>query len=135
MTVLGLVFNLRYNKSMNYLKEKFSKATLVFLFVISFIPTLLLADEPPDAGKIQNPISAETLNGLIKTVLEGVIKIGIPIIALALVYCGFLFVAARGNSEKISKAKDALLYTLIGAALLLGSWAIAMLISNTVLAL
>jgi len=120
---------------MNYLKEKFSKATLVFLFVISFIPTLLLADEPPDAGKIQNPISAETLNGLIKTVLEGVIKIGIPIIALALVYCGFLFVAARGNSEKISKAKDALLYTLIGAALLLGSWAIAMLISNTVLAL
>lgn len=69
------------------------------------------------------------------TLLEGVIKIGIPIIALAIIYSGFLFVFARGNSEKLGKAKDALLYSLIGSALLLGSWAIAKLISATVLAL
>lgn len=120
---------------MNYIKNKFLLVLSIILPLVLFVPTLSLADEPPEPGRIYNPISAETLNGLIKTILEGVIKIGIPIIALALVYCGFLFVAARGNSEKITKAKDALLYTLIGAALLLGSWAIAMLISNTVLAL
>ena len=66
-------------------------------------------------------------------VLIAVIKIGIPVIALAIIYSGFLFVSAQGNSEKIKKAKDAILYSLIGAAILLGSWAIAQLISNTVL--
>jgi hypothetical protein len=44
-------------------------------------------------------------------------------------------VAARGNSEKITKAKGALLYSLIGAAILLGSWAIAQLVTDTILAL
>ena len=87
------------------------------------------------AKQICNPIKENTVQGFIRTVLEGVLKIGIPIVALAVIYCGFLFVAARGNSEKLTKAKDALLYTLIGAAILLGSWAIAKLISDTVLAL
>jgi len=90
----------------------------------------------PSAGKICNPITtANTINQFIKVFLEGILKIGIPIVALAVIYCGFLFVSARGNSEKITKAKDALLYTLIGAAILLGSWAIAELISDTVLSL
>lgn len=84
---------------------------------------------------IESPIGPKTVDGFIKVVLEGVIKIGIPIIALAIIYSGFLFVAARGAPEKLKKAKDALLYTLIGAAILLGSWAIAQIISNTVLAL
>ena len=85
--------------------------------------------------KINNPISVNNINDFIKTILVGIIKIGIPIVALAIIYSGFLFVAARGNSEKLKTAKSALMYSLIGAALLLGSWAIAQLISNTVLAL
>ena len=84
---------------------------------------------------LTNPIPYDTINQFIKVLLEGVLRIGIPIVALAIIYYGFLFVAARGNSEKITKAKDGLLYALIGAAILLGSWAIAQLISNTVLAL
>jgi len=86
------------------------------------------------SGMIVNPIpSVTSVPGLIQTILQGVLKIGIPIVALAIIYCGFLFVFARGNSEKLTKAKDALLYTLIGAAILLGAWAIATMISTTVL--
>ena len=93
---------------------------------------------PSNEGKIVNPLGPNgvaSIPDFIKTLLEGVLKVGIPIVALAIIYCGFLFVSARGNSEKLGKAKDALLYTLIGAAILLGSWAIAQLISDTVLAL
>lgn len=83
---------------------------------------------------INNPIpSITSIPDLIQTVLSGVIKIGIPVVALAIIYCGFLFVFARGNSEKLTKAREALLYTLIGAAILIGSWAIAQIISETVL--
>lgn len=83
--------------------------------------------------QICNPIRVNNINDFIKTILEGVIKIGIPIIALAIIYSGFLFVTARGSSEQLDKAKAALLYSIIGAVLLLGSWTLAILISETVL--
>jgi hypothetical protein len=124
---------INYLNNFRFIKKDIFKLTLIALVLLS--PFISLAD-PATSVTIVNPItSATTLTGLIQVVLVGVIKIGIPIIALAIIYCGFLFVAARGNSEKLKKAKDALLYTLIGAAILLGAWAIAQLISNTVLAL
>ena len=110
---------------------------LIVAPILSFAQAPASVDVDPidTQGKIVNPIKVDTINGFIKTLLEGVLRVGIPIVALAIIYCGFLFVSARGNSEKLGKAKDALLYTLIGAAILLGSWAIAQLISDTVLAL
>ena len=92
---------------------------------------------PSDVGKIVNPLGDKnsTIMEFIQNILIGAIKVSMPIIALAIIYCGFLFVTAQGNSEKVQKAKDALLYTVIGAAILLGSWAIAMLISETVISL
>ena len=111
-------------------------------FGILTLPSIVLAQNtglPTNSkcadGHICNPIGIDSLPNLIKTILEAVIKIGIPVSALAIVYCGFLFVSARGNSEKLKTAKNALTYTLIGTAILLGSWAIAKLISSTVLAL
>lgn len=124
---------------MNFLKKNLGKLFFIGLFII--LPFISLADGGniggcnPAGGKICPPINETTINGFIKTLLEGVLKIGIPIVALAVIYCGFLFVFARGNSEKLTKARDALLYTLIGAAILLGSWAIAKLISDTVLSI
>lgn len=85
-----------------------------------------------------NPLAGngiDSIPALIQKVLEGALKIGIPVIALAIIYSGFLFVFARGNSEKLGKAKNSLLYTLIGAAILLGSWAIAEMINVTITSL
>lgn len=89
------------------------------------------------AGKICDPLGEryDSVPKFIKTILEGVIRISLPVVALAVVYSGFLFVFARGNPEKLTKAKDALLYTMIGAAILLGSWAIAKMIKATVLSI
>ncbi len=121
-----------------YIKKNIFKLFLIISFSLVFLAPVLsfaVSTPPPDSGKIVNPISATTLDGLIQTILTGVIKIGLPIIALAIIYSGFLFVSARGNPESIKKAKDALIYTLIGAAILLGAWAIALLIRDTVVAL
>ncbi|MFA5791495.1 MAG: pilin [Candidatus Paceibacterota bacterium] len=131
------------------MKKNWKKLLLfTYLFVL---PVISLAQTPPSEptaaippsdpktiGKIINPLAGngvDSIPALIQKILEGLLKIGIPIVALAVIYCGFLFVQARGKPEAITKAKDALLYTLIGAAILLGSWAIAKLISDTVLAL
>jgi len=124
---------------MKFIKKNLSK--IIFTFYLFVLPVISFADGPnsdPSQGKIVNPLAGngiDSVQGLIQKILEGALKIGIPIVALAIIYCGFLFVFARGNSEKLTKARDALLYTLIGAAILLGAWSIAKLISATVLAL
>ena len=136
---------------MKILNKKSQKSRTQIAFLIAFVCMLALpgvslaqpgsatgSPNPPDltSTMITNPLgNTDTVNGLIKKILIGVIKIGIPIIALALVYSGFLFVSAVGKPDKLKEAKDAFLYTLIGAAILLGSWAIAQLISETVLQL
>ncbi len=113
---------------MKFIKKNLHK--LILVTYAFFTPLFILY---ADTVTLDNPIPKVTsIPSLIQTLLTGAIKIGIPVIALAIVYCGFLFVAARGNSEKLTKAKDALLYTCIGGAILLGSWAIATMISATV---
>jgi len=124
---------------MNFLKDNWQKFVVVFYSV--FWPLVLFAaDSPckPGEGKICNPLQGagiDSIPKLIQVVLVGVLKVGIPVIALAIIYSGFLFVFARGNEEKLKTAKDALFYSVIGAAILLGSWAIAEMIASTVNAL
>lgn len=120
---------------MNFIKKSWYK---LFLFIFILITPFFAFSVAcvPSAGKICNPVPTMTsVPGLIQKILDGALRIGIPVVALAIIYCGFLFVSASGNTDKLTKAKDALLWTLIGAAVLLGSWAIAKMISATVLAL
>lgn len=109
---------------------------LTFIFVMSAVVFSqdIFAQE---TVTINNPLGSGTdsINGLMKKILEGVIKIGMPIVALAIIYSGFLFVSAQGNTEKLDAAKKSLTFTIIGAALLLGAWALAQVISETVLKL
>ncbi|MFZ2205294.1 MAG: hypothetical protein WAV23_01770 [Minisyncoccia bacterium] len=124
---------------MNFIKKNIHKLSLfafillVPVFTVFAQGTVQICD--PAGGKICPPISVTSLNDFIKILLQGAIKIGIPIIALAIIYSGFLFVKARGNPGEIEVAKKSLLYTVIGAAILLGAWAIAQIITNTILAL
>lgn len=105
----------------------------VFLPIVSFGQNSGTGGPDTTITKIQNPIKHNTINEFLKYIVEGILKLGIPIIALAIIYSGFLFVTALGNPTKLEKAKDALLYTVIGAAILLGSWGLAQLISETIL--
>ena len=134
---VGLVYNLLYNMNMNFINKNWNKLVLIAYSLI--IPVVSFADNTncdPTQGKICNPLGGSSgtvsIPAFIQTLLMGALKLGIPVVALAIIYSGFLFVAARGNSEKLTKAKDTLLYTVIGAAILLGAWAIAQMISATI---
>lgn len=82
---------------------------------------------------LDNPLSGvNDIGSFIKKILDIVLTIGIPIVAIFIIYSGFLFVVAQGNSEKLSEAKKSLGYTLLGAAILLGSWILAQALQSTV---
>jgi len=130
-------------KYINIKKIKFLAALLGILFILFNFSSAAHAQlnlETPNADDqisikitLDNPIDPiDDLNSFVKSILDIVLTIGIPIVALAIIYSGFLFVSARGNPEKLEEAKRALLYTLVGAAILLGAWVIAQAIGGTI---
>lgn len=83
-----------------------------------------------------NPLNAGTsLESFLNNILAFVIRIGTIIVILMLVFVGFKFVTARGEPAKITEARSALLWTVVGALILLGAQAIAIGITATVKAL
>lgn len=79
-----------------------------------------------------NPLGVNSLTQLISVVLHTVVQLGTIVLLLALVWVGFLFVAAQGNDEKISAARSALMWTVIGGLILLGAEVIAQVVQATV---
>lgn len=83
---------------------------------------------------LHNPIGGA--NGTVRTfldnILNGIVVLLTPVLVIMLLYCGFLFVAGQGNTEKLGEAKKMLMYTLLGAAIVLASSGLAHLIQNTV---
>lgn len=87
------------------------------------------------SGGLQNPLKAGSITELLNIVLKAVVEIGSILLVLALVWVGFLFVAAQGAEEKIRDARTALMWTVIGGLILLGAEAISQVITATVQAL
>ena len=94
---------------------------IVLFFIIPFIT------QAQDIT-IPNPLnsSISSIPALIRTIIDSILlPIGGVIAVLMIMYAGFLYVTARGNSSKIEKAHQALLWAVIGAAILLGALVIS----------
>lgn len=65
-------------------------------------------------------------------ILGAIVKLATILLTLMLVYTGFLFVMAQGNEEKLTNAKNTLVWTVIGGLILLGATAIQAVITATV---
>lgn len=84
--------------------------------------------------RIPNPFAhGDTVQGLFRAIIDNVVlPIGGVLAVMAFIFSGFLYVMAQGNPEKIKKAHNALLYTAIGTAILLGAWVISNVITTTI---
>ena len=114
-----------------------------FLIATAFVtvgaPHQVRADDvtlinPLSSGNC-NSTNTDCLGAFLNSILEFIIRIGTVVIILMMVYVGYLFVVAQGNSSKIEEARRALLWTIVGALILLGAQAIAIGIQSTVQAI
>ncbi|GEM_PF-2499767 len=76
---------------------------------------------------LQNPLGdVESFPDLLEKILRGVVMpIGAVVATLAIIYSGFLFVTAQGNTEKLETARKAFFWSVVGALVLLGALAIS----------
>lgn len=81
---------------------------------------------------LKNPVKANTFADLVQGLADAVIKVSIPLVGIFLVYAGFLFVTAGGDEKKLDTAKTTFYWSIIGAAVLLGSSVLARAIVDLV---
>ncbi len=131
----------------NFTKRKIGlilgTAILIFFILANFQPYLLYAQNFSGGGSnngnsntitLINPLgnNINNLPAFIYMVLDIVFRIGAIMAVLVLMYVGFMFVSARGDTEKLETARRAFLWTVVGIALLLGGRLIASVIGNTI---
>lgn len=86
-------------------------------------------------GKISNPLKVTSIEELLLKIIDIILVFVLPLIILYIMYAGYLFVSAAGNTEQISTAKTALLWAVVGGVIVLGAKIILEVIKGTVSAL
>lgn len=85
-----------------------------------------------DGGRLLNPLTFDSVEEFFVEFIRLLVRVGFIIVTVAIMIVGFMFVTAQGNEEKLRKAREALLWTLVGAVILLGAEAIALVIQTTI---
>jgi len=116
-------------------KKKHNTRCIQYLYsaisIVFFVPIIAFAAN--DCGRrFCNPIRFDNLRDFLVAILNVIVQISFPIIVLAIIYTGFLFVSARGAPDKLTRAKSALAWTLVGSIIVLGAFVLANGIKGTV---
>ena len=110
---------------------------IIALCFFVFLPLCSLAGDlpnvtSPSTGFFDNPLKAQSIMELLAAALDIVIKVGLIVVVFFIILSGFNYVTARGDSGKVKTARDTLVATLVGAAIILGSYAIVKALQTTV---
>lgn len=112
--------------------KKYTATILSSLITLAIPVTSLLAQGKGIEIAVKNPIQSSSVSEVLLAFFKILVELGAVAVTLAIVYAGFLFVAARGNPEQLNKAKTTFFWTIIGAMILLGAQVIASVIENTI---
>lgn len=84
--------------------------------------------------KLTPPITrgGTTLEEFIDLLLTIIQSILLPIVVVCMIYGGYLLVTAGGNEADRSKAKSWIVWSIVGAAIIIGARAIAAVVKGTV---
>lgn len=103
---------------------------VLFLFNIIFPLTIqaITFDNPlcPPA----NPHCNMTFLDMIDRITNFIFTIGVAIFPIMAIIGGFLFLSSGGDPAKLKKAKELLLYAIIGLIIVLFAWAIISVIKS-----
>lgn len=104
---------------------------LVALFIL-LLPMVIFAQAGGSGPTIKNPLNSDSVSDILTNLMKIVVTIGTIVVVFFIIYSGFMFVTAGGDTGKVTKAKDMFFATIIGGAILLGADVIATVVVNTI---
>jgi len=127
------------------MKTNTKKIFFVLMLASLFIVTHASAQLPvgtstpgggaPGAGAgtsvtLPNPLGVSNINDLIGKIIDGLIVFATPVAAAMVIWAAYLFMTSAGEPDKITTARGALLWTVVGYAILLLAKGIGLIITN-----
>lgn len=85
--------------------------------------------------RFTNPLEFDTITGFLIGIIEIILIFALPVVVLFIIYAGFLYVAAQGDETKLTTARSALTWAIVGGVIVLGALQIVALIEGTIEAL
>ena len=102
------------------MKKILKKHTMAIIggMLISFIPNFALAIDLPTLKFVDR---SKGLVGILVNIINTLLWVGGAITVVCLIYGGIIYVTSAGNPEKAAAGKNAVLYAIIGIAVILVS--------------
>ncbi len=108
------------NKPQKYLFKGVKK--IIGLFYLASLPMVSWAAE--GTINLDNPLTAESVPALINTIIKAILGIVGAIALLYLVLGGLTWLTSQGNSDKVKKGRETLIWAIFGLAMIFFSYAI-----------
>ena len=104
-------------------KLKFFFTILISLILIGAIyPLSIQADDASVFSlDVKSPLQYHNLMELANSIVNILVWVAFAVLTISILYAGFMFIGSGGDTTKIKKAKDALVYTLVGLLIILFS--------------
>lgn len=116
------------------------KQNYIFILIIGIIISAFLSVDNVfsaegigtggSSGGLYNPLRTTEIATILQKIINYLIKIGAPIVAIMVIYGGFLILTAGDNPEKVTNGKNTILYAAVGYAIILCSWGIIYIIKE-----
>jgi hypothetical protein len=95
-----------------------AKAILLTLLGLSVI--LVLAGKNASALEIPNPLDpCRTLECVLLRIVKFLLDISVPLAAIMIIWAGFIFATSTGDPQKVEKGKRAIIWAVVGIAIIL----------------
>ncbi|MDD4271235.1 MAG: pilin [Patescibacteria group bacterium] len=119
-------------------KKYFKIILLVWLVAFIMLPHLVSADNAA-LGKLQDvsmteggyqDASGDKLFTIINTVISGALSILGVVFLILMVYAGYNWMMARGEEEKVTKAKETITRAIVGIIIVVAAYAISIFVMD-----
>jgi|SRR3989344_1267119 len=80
--------------------------------------------------RIPNPLKADTITGVLDSIMTYLIMVGAPIVAIMVIYGGFQILTAGGTPEKFTTGRKTILYAVIGYGIIIISKGVTLILKQ-----
>jgi hypothetical protein len=115
----------------NHLRFVFKTLTAFTFAAFGLLASAAVFMHTAEGASFDNPLASSLIMQLLRGFVAGVIYVGTPAVAVFMAWSGFLFISARADPQRLTKAKHMFVQSVFAAVLLLGIWTIATLVGNT----
>lgn len=115
------------------MKILYKTFVLLTVAIFVFLPQILLAANPAldklnsvatDNGPYQKTSQAVSLSDLVGVVVQAALALIGSVFLILMVYAGYNWMTARGEEEKVARARDTITRAFIGLIIVVGAYAI-----------